>query len=126
MDEPRAREEAAASLSRLRQCRDAAIDNARPGVPLWCCRARNCVAIRTLRSRGSEDLHLPLLCIVPWSIISGLMARRVPFIGAELGDDVEPFMLHIYASLAQKERSLISHGARRHSVTIGEILRRSQ
>ena len=70
------------------------------------------MAIRKLRSRGSEDLHLPLLCIVPWSIISGLMARRVPFIGAELGDDVEPFMLHIYASLAQKERSLISHGAR--------------
>ena len=40
------------------------------------------------------------------------MARRVPFIAAELGADVEPFMLHIYASLAQKERSLISHGAR--------------
>jgi DNA invertase Pin-like site-specific DNA recombinase len=42
------------------------------------------------------------------AFISGLMARRVPFIVAELGADVDPFMLHIYASLAEKERSLIS------------------
>jgi DNA invertase Pin-like site-specific DNA recombinase len=40
--------------------------------------------------------------------ISGLMAKRVPFIVAELGPNVDPFMLHIYASLAEKERSLIS------------------
>ena len=42
------------------------------------------------------------------AFISGLMAKRVPFIVAELGADVDPFMLHIYAALAQKERSLIA------------------
>jgi DNA invertase Pin-like site-specific DNA recombinase len=36
------------------------------------------------------------------------MAKRVPFIVAELGNDVDPFMLHIYAALAEKERRLIS------------------
>lgn len=40
--------------------------------------------------------------------ISGLMARRVSFIVAELGADVDPFVLHLYASLAEKERRLIS------------------
>jgi DNA invertase Pin-like site-specific DNA recombinase len=40
--------------------------------------------------------------------ISGLMANRVPFIVAELGPEVDPFMLHIYAAVAQKERSLIA------------------
>jgi DNA invertase Pin-like site-specific DNA recombinase len=42
------------------------------------------------------------------AFISGLMAQRVPFIVAELGPDVDPFMLHIYAALAEKERALIS------------------
>ena len=42
------------------------------------------------------------------AFISGLMAHRVPFIVAELGADADPFMLHIYAALAEKERSLIS------------------
>jgi DNA invertase Pin-like site-specific DNA recombinase len=36
------------------------------------------------------------------------MAERVPFIVAELGPDTDPFMLHIYAALAEKERRLIS------------------
>jgi len=40
--------------------------------------------------------------------ISGLMAQRVPFIVTELGLDVDPFMLHIYAAVAQKEAALIS------------------
>jgi DNA invertase Pin-like site-specific DNA recombinase len=40
--------------------------------------------------------------------ISGLMANRVPFIVAELGSNVDPFMLHIYASVAEKERGMIS------------------
>ena len=40
--------------------------------------------------------------------ISGLMANRVPFLVAEMGPNVDPFMLHIYASLAEKERALIS------------------
>ncbi|MFP1632661.1 recombinase family protein [Zhengella sp. ZM62] len=42
------------------------------------------------------------------AFISGLMARRVPFIVAELGADADPFMLHLYAALAEKERRLIS------------------
>jgi DNA invertase Pin-like site-specific DNA recombinase len=40
--------------------------------------------------------------------ISGLMANRVPFVVTELGADADPFLLHLYASLAEKERSLIS------------------
>ncbi|RLP23510.1 recombinase family protein [Mesorhizobium sp. YM1C-6-2] len=42
------------------------------------------------------------------AFISGLMASRVPFIVAELGADADPFMLHLYAALAEKERLLIS------------------
>jgi DNA invertase Pin-like site-specific DNA recombinase len=48
--------------------------------------------------RLSRDVHF----------ISGLMAQRVPFIVTAFGRDVDPFMLHIYAALAQKERALIS------------------
>jgi DNA invertase Pin-like site-specific DNA recombinase len=48
--------------------------------------------------RLSRDVHF----------ISGLMTHRTPFIVAELGPDVDPFMLHIYAAVAEKERSLIS------------------
>jgi hypothetical protein len=44
--------------------------------------------------------------------ISGLMSQRVPFIVAELGADADPFMLHIYAALAEKERRLISERTR--------------
>ncbi|MCG6115822.1 MAG: recombinase family protein [Mesorhizobium sp.] len=42
------------------------------------------------------------------AFISGLMAQRVPFVVAELGADADPFMLHLYAALAEKERTLIS------------------
>ena len=42
------------------------------------------------------------------AFISGLMAQRVRFIVAELGRDADPFMLHLYAALAEKERRLIS------------------
>jgi DNA invertase Pin-like site-specific DNA recombinase len=48
--------------------------------------------------RLSRDVHF----------ISGLMKHRVPFIVAELGADTDPFMLHLYAALAEKERALIS------------------
>lgn len=44
--------------------------------------------------------------------ISGLMSKKVPFYVAELGMDVEPFMLHIHAALAEKERSMISERTR--------------
>src|SRR5829696_7886115 len=48
--------------------------------------------------RLSRDVHY----------ISGLMKHRVPFIVAELGVDVDPFLLHLYAALGEKERALIS------------------
>lgn len=48
--------------------------------------------------RLSRDVHF----------ISGLMAHRVPFIVAELGADADPFMLHIYAAFAERERTVIS------------------
>jgi DNA invertase Pin-like site-specific DNA recombinase len=48
--------------------------------------------------RLSRDVHF----------ISGLMKHRVAFIVAELGADTDPFLLHIYAALAEKERALIS------------------
>ena len=52
--------------------------------------------------RLSRDVHF----------ISGLMMHKVPFIVAELGSDVDPFVLHLFAALAQKERSLISSRTR--------------
>ena len=36
------------------------------------------------------------------------MVHRVPFIVTALGKDVDNFVLHIYAALAEKERQLIS------------------
>jgi DNA invertase Pin-like site-specific DNA recombinase len=42
------------------------------------------------------------------AFISSLMARKVPFIVTELGADTDPFMLHLYAALAEKERTQIS------------------
>ena len=48
--------------------------------------------------RLSRDVHF----------ISGLMTKRVPFIVAAPGKNVDPFMLHIYAALAEKERTMIS------------------
>jgi DNA invertase Pin-like site-specific DNA recombinase len=36
------------------------------------------------------------------------MAHRVPFVVAELGPDVDPFILHLFAALAEKERAMIA------------------
>jgi DNA invertase Pin-like site-specific DNA recombinase len=55
------------------------------------------VAVAKL-DRLSRDVHF----------ISGLMAHKVPFLVAELGPDVDPFVLHLFAALAEKERVLIS------------------
>jgi DNA invertase Pin-like site-specific DNA recombinase len=57
-----------------------------------------CPVIVAKLDRLSRDVHF----------ISGLMAHRVPFVVAELGAGVDPFMLHIYAALAEKERAVIS------------------
>jgi DNA invertase Pin-like site-specific DNA recombinase len=48
--------------------------------------------------RLSRDVHF----------ISGLMMHKTPFIVAELGVDTDPFMLHLFAALAEKERRMIS------------------
>jgi DNA invertase Pin-like site-specific DNA recombinase len=40
------------------------------------------------------------------------MAHKTQFIVAELGADADPFMLHLYAALAEKERRLISQRTR--------------
>lgn len=39
--------------------------------------------------------------------ISSLMNRRVKFVVVALGEDVDPFMLHLYAAFAEKERIVI-------------------
>ena len=55
------------------------------------------VAVAKL-DRLSRDVHF----------ISGLMAHKVPFLVAELGPDVDPFVVHLFTALAEKERALIS------------------
>jgi len=42
------------------------------------------------------------------AFIATLMTKKVPFVVAELGPDIDPFMLHIYAAVAEKERAMIS------------------
>jgi DNA invertase Pin-like site-specific DNA recombinase len=61
-------------------------------------RREKCPVIVAKLDRLSRDVHF----------ISGLMSQRIPFIVAELGADADPFMLHLYAALAEKERKLIS------------------
>jgi len=63
--------------------------------------AKCCVLVSKL-DRLSRDV----------AFVSGLMAQRVPFIVAELGRDADPFMLHLYAALAEKERRVIAERTR--------------
>jgi DNA invertase Pin-like site-specific DNA recombinase len=49
--------------------------------------------------RLSRDVHF----------ISGLMSHGVPFIVCDIGANADPFMLHIYAALAEQERRMISN-----------------
>jgi hypothetical protein len=56
------------------------------------------------------------------AFVSGLMAQRVPFIVAELGRDVDSFMLHLYAALAEKERRLISERTKARSTARSSAL----
>jgi DNA invertase Pin-like site-specific DNA recombinase len=48
--------------------------------------------------RLSRDVHF----------ISGLMCHRVEFVVCDLGRQSDPFVLHLYAALAEKERGMIS------------------
>jgi DNA invertase Pin-like site-specific DNA recombinase len=61
-------------------------------------RKRKCAVVVAKLDRLSRDVHF----------ISGLMSHKVPFVVAELGRDADPFMLHLYAALAEKERSMIA------------------
>ena len=63
---------------------------------------RKCAVAVAKLDRLSRDVHF----------ISGLMAERVQFVVTELGADVDPFLLHLYAALAEKERRLISQRTR--------------
>jgi DNA invertase Pin-like site-specific DNA recombinase len=76
----------------------------RPELAAALARARKakCPILVAKLDRLSRDVHF----------ISGLMAHRVAFIVAELGADADPFMLHLYAALAEKERVLISQRTR--------------
>lgn len=65
-------------------------------------RAAKCPVVVAKLDRLSRDV----------AFISGLMAQRVPFVVAELGADADPFMLHLYAALAEKERRMISERTR--------------
>jgi hypothetical protein len=59
---------------------------------------RACPVVVSKLERLSRDVHF----------ISGLTAHRTPFLVADLGSDVEPLLLHLYAALAEKERAIIS------------------
>src|SRR3954471_6977495 len=61
-------------------------------------KAAKCSVIVAKLDRLSRDV----------AFVAGLMAQRVPFMVAELGRDADPFMLHLYAALAEKERRLIA------------------
>src|SRR6202040_2456794 len=61
-------------------------------------KAKKCSVVVAKLDRLSRDV----------AFVAGLMAQRVPFMVAELGRDADPFMLHLYAALAEKERRLIS------------------
>lgn len=66
------------------------------------------------------------------AFVSNLMAEKVPFIVTELGVDVDPFVLHMYAALGEKERHMISNRTRealqalkRRGVKLGNPSRKS-
>jgi DNA invertase Pin-like site-specific DNA recombinase len=63
---------------------------------------RRCPVVVAKLDRLSRDV----------AFIAGLMTQRVPFIVAELGTDTDPFMLHVYAALAEKERNVIAQRTR--------------
>jgi DNA invertase Pin-like site-specific DNA recombinase len=69
---------------------------------LECAKLNKCPVIVAKLDRLSRDV----------AFIAGLMAQRVPFIVTELGANADPFMLHIYAALAEQERRMISSRTR--------------
>src|ERR1700681_2192704 len=63
--------------------------------------AARCPLIVSRLDRLSRNMHF----------IAGLMEHKVHFIVALFGRDVDDFTLHVYASLAEQERKMISERA---------------
>ena len=72
------------------------------GLALKKARSMGCPVLVSKLDRLSRDVHY----------ISGLMAHRVEFIVTELGRQADPFVLHLFAALAEKERQMISQRTR--------------
>lgn len=72
----------------------------RPGLAtaLKTARAAHCPLIVSRLDRLSRNVHF----------ITGLMEHKVHFVVAALGRDCDDFTLHIYASLAEQERKMVS------------------
>ena len=87
----------------------------RPGLvaALKAARAGRAPVIVAKLDRLSRDVHF----------ISGLMSHRVEFVVAALGRQADPFVLHLYAALAEKERAMISE---RTKVGLAAAKRRGQ
>ena len=54
------------------------------------------------------------------AFVRRLMAERVPFVVAELGADVNPFILRIYAVVAEQERAPMSERTKAALSTFGD------
>jgi DNA invertase Pin-like site-specific DNA recombinase len=61
-------------------------------------RAARCPLVVSRLDRLSRNVHF----------ITGLVEHKVHFVVAALGRDCDEFTLHIYASLAEQERKMIS------------------
>jgi DNA invertase Pin-like site-specific DNA recombinase len=79
-------------------------DNFRPGLTsaLEFAKSKRCSVVVAKLDRLSRSV----------SYISSLMAKQVSFVVCELGLETDPFLLHIYAALSEKERRLISERTR--------------
>lgn len=66
-------------------------------------------ALKAARKLGCEIL-CSKICRLSRSVafVSGLMSRGVPFIVSEYGLDAEPLLLHLFVSVAEHERRMIS------------------
>lgn len=61
-------------------------------VALAAAKSAKCFVVVAKLDRLSRDV----------AFVAGLMAQKVPFIVGELGQDADPFMLHLYAALAER------------------------
>lgn len=78
----------------------AGLDALRPGLAsaLEAARARRCPLIVSKLDRLARNVHF----------VAGLMEHQVHFMVAAFGRNCDPFVVHIYASLAEQERKMIS------------------